>query len=74
VILARDRGGISAEEISATVYPQLTLAEVYAACAYYEDHRGEIDLADHCEAGVVEEFARRFPNAVRDLRPESAEG
>lgn len=71
VIAARDRGGFSAEEISATVYPHLTLAEVYAAFAYYEDHRGEIDLADHREADVADEFARRFPDAVRDLRPKN---
>jgi len=74
VIAARDLGGFSAEEISATVYPDLTLAEVYAAFAYYEDHRDEIDLADLREARVVEEFARKFPDAVRDLRPKSAEG
>jgi uncharacterized protein (DUF433 family) len=34
--------GQSADEIVAE-YPQLTLSDVYAALAYYHDHREEID-------------------------------
>ena len=34
--------GNSPEEISADVFPSLTLAQVYAALAYYEDHRDEL--------------------------------
>ena len=45
VMAARDRGGLTPEEIAATVYPTLTLAQVYAALAYCEDHRAEIDRA-----------------------------
>ena len=43
VVAARDLGGYTPEEIAASVYPSLTLAQVYAALAYYEDHRAEID-------------------------------
>lgn len=37
-----ERRGMSVEEIVAT-YPTLTLSQVYAALAYYHDHRSEID-------------------------------
>ena len=39
--------------VSAHVFPDLTRAQVYECLAYYEDHRGEIDvlvagqMADH---------------------------
>ena len=39
IAAARDLRGFSPEEIAATLYPDLTLAQVYAALAYYEDHR-----------------------------------
>jgi uncharacterized protein (DUF433 family) len=68
VSAARDLGGLSPEEIAATVYPSLTLAEVYAALAYYEDHREEIDRAGAAEEQFVEEFLKEHPGLVRDLR------
>jgi len=43
IVAARDLGGLTPEEIAASVYPELTLAEVYSALAYYEDHHDEID-------------------------------
>jgi uncharacterized protein (DUF433 family) len=69
VVLARDLGGLSPEEIAASVYPSLTLAEVYSALAYYEDHHDEVELADKVEERSVEEFRRQHPELVRDLRP-----
>ena len=42
IMLARDTQGLTPEEIVATVYPHLSLAQIYAALAYYEDHRAEI--------------------------------
>jgi uncharacterized protein (DUF433 family) len=66
VMAARDRGGMAPEEIAATVYPTLTLAQVYAALAYYEDHREEIDRAFEEEARLVEQFRREHPEMVRD--------
>jgi uncharacterized protein (DUF433 family) len=67
VMAARDRGGFTPEEIAATVYPSLTLAQVYAALAYYEDHREEIESAFEHEASFVEDFRREHPELVRDL-------
>jgi uncharacterized protein (DUF433 family) len=69
VVLARDLDGLSPEEIAASVYPSLTLAEVYSALAYYEDHRAEIDHAAADEQRFVEDFQRQHPDLVRDLRP-----
>ncbi len=70
IVAARDLGGLSPEEIAASVYPDLTLAQVYAALAYYEDHRDEIDVAFNDEDKVVDDFVRRHPDFVRDARPE----
>lgn len=70
VVAARDSGGLSPVEIIARVYPGLTLAQVYAALAYYEDHREEIDREAESEAEYVEEFIRNHPELVRDARPD----
>jgi uncharacterized protein (DUF433 family) len=70
VVLARDLEGLSPEEIAASVYPSLTLAEVYSALAYYEDHHDEIELAGREEQRFVEEFRREHPELTRDIRPE----
>jgi len=69
VVAARDLGGFTPEEIAATIYPDVSLAEVYAALAYYEDHREEIDRAARYEAGAVDEFRRLHPELVQDRRP-----
>ena len=69
IAAARDRGGLSPEEIAATVYPSLTLGQVYSALAYYEDHHDEIDRASAEETTCLDEFARQHPGLVRDLRP-----
>jgi uncharacterized protein (DUF433 family) len=68
VVAARDLGGLAPEEIAANVYPELTLAQVYAALAYYEDHRAEIDTDAAQEARFIEEFKRLHPDLVRDVR------
>jgi uncharacterized protein (DUF433 family) len=69
VVAARDLGGLTPEEIVASVYPELTLAQVYAALAYYEDHRDEIDQAMQNEAQFVEQFLKDHPQLARDVRP-----
>lgn len=66
VVAARDRGGLTPEEIAATAYPCLTLAQVYVALAYYEDHREEIERAFEDEARFVEQFRREHAPLVRD--------
>lgn len=56
VAAARDTGGATPEEIAATVYPSLTLAEVYAALAFFEDHRSEIESDIAAEKLAIEQF------------------
>lgn len=70
IVAARDLGGLSPEEIAATVYPDLTLAQVYAALAFYEDHRDEIDRCGEDEARSVERFIAQHPGLARDVRPD----
>jgi uncharacterized protein (DUF433 family) len=36
--------GETIDTLTANCFPQLTRAQVYECLAYYEDHRGEIDL------------------------------
>ena len=72
IVAARDLGGLTPEEIAASVYPGLALAEVYAALAYYEDHRKEIDAEFAAESRFVEDFLKQHPELARDLRPETA--
>jgi uncharacterized protein (DUF433 family) len=69
IVAARDLGGLMPEEIAANVYPELTLARVYAALAYYEDHHDEIDRAAQNEAQFVEQFLKDHPQLARDVRP-----
>lgn len=69
IVAARDLGGLTPEEIAASVYPGLTLAQVYSALAYYEDHRDEIDQAMQNEAQCVEQFLNVHPQLARDVRP-----
>ena len=38
------QNGETVETITANCFPQLTRSQVYECLAYYEDHRGEIDL------------------------------
>lgn len=42
LVAERRAHGSSAEELQLQ-HPQLTLAQIYSALAYYEDHRDEID-------------------------------
>ena len=51
---------MSAEQIAAKFH--LTLGEVYAALAYYYDHKDEIDRDIEEERRHVEEMARRYPH------------
>jgi uncharacterized protein (DUF433 family) len=38
------QNGETVESIVASCFPNLTKAQVYESLAYYEDHRGEIDV------------------------------
>ena len=38
------QSGETVDTVPANCFPQLTRSQVYECLAYYEDHRGEIDL------------------------------
>ena len=76
VAIWHERVGMSADEI-ATEY-HLTLGEIYAALAYYHDHRAEIDASIAADEALVEEVRRHTPSklvgwslnsAMNSLRP-----
>lgn len=66
VVLARDQGGYTPEEIAGTAYPDLSLAQVYSALAYFEDHRGEIQQAARREQDAIEEFRKSQSQLLAD--------
>jgi len=68
VVAAPDMGGLTPEEIASVVYPDLTLAQVYASLAYYEDHKSEIDQAALLEADFIQKFIQQHPTLARDVR------
>jgi uncharacterized protein (DUF433 family) len=62
IALWHERLGLSADEI-ASAY-DLTLGDVYAALAYYHDHRPAIDAAMREDEALVEELRRRVPSRL----------
>src|ERR1051325_5334771 len=64
IAIWHERLGQSADEI-ATEY-DLTLGDVYAALAYYFDHREEIDRRIVEDAAFAEELRRKTPSAVQE--------
>src|SRR5437660_555679 len=63
IVLWHERLDLGADEI-ATEYG-LSLAEVYAALAYYYDHREEIDRAITMDEAFIAELRSRVPSKVR---------
>jgi uncharacterized protein (DUF433 family) len=61
IVVWHERVGRSADEIATEC--DLNLADVYAALAYYFDHRAEIDASMHDGEAFVE--------ALRGVRPPS---
>ncbi|MCS7310969.1 MAG: DUF433 domain-containing protein, partial [Armatimonadetes bacterium] len=60
IVIWHERCGWSPDEIVA-LHPQLTLAQVYAALAYYRDHVDEIRRAIADEEALVEQVSSRTP-------------
>ena len=56
------KAGFTPEEI-ADQYPHLTLAQVYAALAYYHANREEIESAMAAEAAEAESLRKRHQKA-----------
>ena len=57
--------GMSADEIIHE-YPQLTLADVHAALAYYWDHRDEIERRMAQEDAFVEQMRKLYPGPLKE--------
>src|SRR2546427_5547902 len=63
IVVWHERLGLSADEI-ATEYG-LSLADVYAALAYYYDHREEIDRAIRADEEFIAELRKRTPSKLK---------
>ncbi len=64
IVIWHERMGMNADEI-ATAYG-LTLADVFAALAYYYDHREEIDRAIHADETFIAELRKRTPSVLKE--------
>ena len=63
VVVWHERMGLSADEIVSR-YRHLTLAVVYAALAFYHDHREQIDSEMAAGQELVEEMRRLHPSKL----------
>ena len=64
IVLCHERGGLSPDEI-ASKYPGLTLADVYAALAYYHDHRDEICSRIAADESFAEQLQSQSPSLLQ---------
>ena len=64
IVIWHERMGLSADEI-ATEHG-LTLAEVYAALAYYYDHHAEIDDMIRTDDSFIAELRSRTPSKLSE--------
>jgi len=63
IVLWHERMGLDADEIAAKY--GLTLGDVYAALAYYYDHRTELDESIQADERYAESLRRRTPSKLR---------
>jgi uncharacterized protein (DUF433 family) len=71
IVLSHQRAGMSPDEI-VSAFPTITLADVYAALAYYHDHRAEID-ADIREADQFDaQLAMQGPSILEKIAARNA--
>lgn len=64
VVIWYERMGKSADEIASDY--GITLADVYAALAYYHDNREEIDQAMRADAAFVAELREYTPSKISE--------
>ncbi len=65
IVAQHDHWKFSPEQIVAEVYPTITLADVYAALAYYHDHRDEIE-ADFEDARKWDEYGKTQRSILKE--------
>ncbi len=63
IVVWCERMGQTADEV-VNRFPQLSLADVYAALAYYHDHREEIDAQREDDEKFIEEMRRLYPSKL----------
>ncbi|MBI4670978.1 MAG: DUF433 domain-containing protein [Chloroflexi bacterium] len=63
IAIWHERMGMGADEI-ATEF-DLSLADIYAALAYYFDHRQEIDDAIRADAEFIQALKQRTPSLLK---------
>jgi len=63
IVAATEHLGLSPDEIC-DQYPELTLAQVHSALAYYYDHRDEIRSDFESERTAVESFQKDHPDQI----------
>ena len=63
IVLCHERGGMSPDEIAST-YPGVTIADVYAALAYFHDHRDEIRARIEADEQFAEQLRPQCPSLV----------
>lgn len=75
IVICHQRSGQSPDEI-VSAYPGLTLSDVYAALAYYFDHRDEIDADiradDEHWAEVERQASGRLADRLRQRKTDVA--
>jgi uncharacterized protein (DUF433 family) len=64
VAIWHEKMGMSPDEI-VQEYPQLTLADVHAALAYYWDHRDQIERRMAEDDAFIEEMRRLYPSPLQ---------
>ncbi len=63
IVAWHEKRGMTPDEIL-SLYPSLTLADVYAALTYYFDHREEIELEFEREAQVIANMKTRYTSKL----------
>jgi len=63
IVIWHERQGLSPDEVVAR-FPQLTLADVYAALAYYHDHREEISRSIQDDEAFAESLRAKTPSKL----------
>jgi uncharacterized protein (DUF433 family) len=71
IAIAHERLGWSADEI-VNQFPTITLADVYAALAFYWDHRDDIEQAIRVEREYAEELRQVTPDPRQRKRRDLA--
>jgi len=65
VVVMHERQGMTPEQI-VSEYPHLTLAGIYAALAYYHDHREEVNADIQAEQKWYEKMKAKHPSRLQE--------